>query len=121
MKSKLIHKNRGEKTFALIFETGDKVMSELGDFARANELGAAHFTAIGAFCDVTLVYFDWKSKEYEKIPLAEQVEVLSLIGDVALKDGQPKFHAHAVVGRSDRTTSGGHLRQATCGRPWRSF
>ena len=109
MKSKLIHDHGGEKTFALIFDTGDEAMSGLVEFASANALGASHFTAIGAFRDVILGYFDWESKKYQKIPVREQVEVLSLIGDVALKDGVSKVHAHVVVGRSDGSTRGGHL------------
>lgn len=109
MKSKLIHEHGGQKTFALIFETGDEAMAGLVDFARKNHLGAARITAIGAFRDVTLGYFDWEKKDYKKIPLEEQVEVLSLIGDVALKDGQPQVHVHVVVGRSDGSTRGGHL------------
>jgi uncharacterized protein len=112
MKSKLIHDHQGEKTFALIFETGDEAMSALVEFAKANHLGASHFTAIGAFRDVTLGYFDWETKEYRKIPVSQQVEVLSLIGDVALKDGEPKVHAHVVVGLPDGSTRGGHLIEA---------
>ena len=61
---------------------------------------------------MTLGYFDWESKQYKKIPVSEQVEVLSLIGDVALKDGEPKVHAHVVLGRSDGSTRGGHLLDA---------
>ena len=87
-------------------------MAGLVEFARQNRLGAGHFTAIGAFRDVTLGYFDWEKKDYKKIPVDEQVEVLSLIGDVALKDGEPKVHAHVVVGRSDGSTRGGHLLEA---------
>jgi predicted DNA-binding protein with PD1-like motif len=112
MKSKLIHEHQGEKTYALIFDTGDEAYSGLVAFAKEHALGGARFTAIGAFRDVTLGYFDWEAKEYKKIPLNEQVEVLSLIGDVALKDGEPKVHAHVVVGRYDGTTRGGHLVEA---------
>jgi hypothetical protein len=61
---------------------------------------------------VTLGYFDWPKKEYQKIPVREQVEVLSLIGDVAQKAGKPTVHAHVVVGRSDGSTRGGHLIEA---------
>ncbi len=35
-----------------------------------------------------------------------------LAGDVALQDGRPKVHAHAVLGRSDGSTRGGHLHEA---------
>jgi predicted DNA-binding protein with PD1-like motif len=58
-------------------------------------------------------YFDWRRKGYNCIPLHEHVEVLSLIGDVTRDDqGQPKLHAHIVVGQADGSTRGGHLLEA---------
>jgi uncharacterized protein len=65
-----------EKTFALVFSTGDEVTSGLLDFARTHRVTAAHFTAIGAFSSVTLGYFAWEKKDYLKIPVNEQVEVV---------------------------------------------
>jgi uncharacterized protein len=116
MRAKVIHEDmegsRGERTFALIFETGEEVMVGLTGFARDHNCSACHFTAIGAFSDVTLGFFDWEQKRYKKIPLREQVEVLSLVGDIAQKDGQPSLHAHVVVGKSDGTAHGGHLMEA---------
>jgi predicted DNA-binding protein with PD1-like motif len=111
MKSKLLHEDT-ERTFALIFDIGDEVVQSLLDFAAEQGLGGSHFTAIGAFRDVTLGYFDWEKKEYKKIPIHEQVEVLTLAGDIALKDGEPKVHAHVVVGKPDGTAHGGHLIEA---------
>ncbi len=97
MRSKLIHEQQGQRTFALVFDAGDEAMAGLERFAEQNRLGAAQITGIGAFSDVTLGYFNWEKKEYQKIPLKEQVEVLSLIGDVAQEKGQPKVHVHIVV------------------------
>jgi predicted DNA-binding protein with PD1-like motif len=111
MRAKPIDSGTG-RTWALIFDTGDEPMSALLAFATEQQLTAARFTAIGAFRDATLGYFDWASKQYEKIPMREQVEVLSLIGDVALEDGKPKVHAHTVLGRRDGTAHGGHLLEA---------
>jgi predicted DNA-binding protein with PD1-like motif len=87
-------------------------MSELTAFARQHGLAGARFTGIGAFSDAVLGYFRWESKQYDRIPVAEQVEVLSLAGDVAVADGGPKVHAHVVVGRADGTAMGGHLLEA---------
>lgn len=98
-----------ETTFALVFEKGDEVMTELTAFARSRQLASAHFTAIGALSDVTLGYFDRQKKTYTKIPIREQVEVLSLVGDIALEEGKPKPHAHVVVGKPDGSAHGGHL------------
>jgi len=111
MKAKLIDET-GQKTFAVIFDKGDEFVRELTSFAQENELGASHFTAIGAFRDVTLGYFDRDSKKYKQIPIEEQVEVLSLVGDIALKDKDPQIHAHVVVGKADGTAHGGHILRA---------
>jgi hypothetical protein len=102
----------GERTWALVFDVGDEVVSTLSQFASLHQLTAARFTAIGAFSDATLGYFDAEKKAYEKIPVREQVEVLSLIGDVALDGSQPKIHAHVVVGKRDGSAHGGHLLEA---------
>jgi predicted DNA-binding protein with PD1-like motif len=102
----------GERTWALVFDVGDEVVSRLSQFASLHQLTAARFTAIGAFSEATLGYFDAKKKAYEKIPVREQVEVLSLIGDVALDGGQPKIHAHVVVAKRDGSAHGGHLLEA---------
>lgn len=112
MRSKRIHEHQGENTYVLVFDSGDEVVSGLSDFVRENGIGAAHLSAIGAFSDVVLGYFDWEAKDYTRIPVREQVEVLSLLADVAVDDDGPKVHAHVVVGRSDATALGGHLLEA---------
>ena len=91
-------------------DRGDEVNSSLTNFAKEN--GAASITAIGAFSDATLGYFEVEKKEYEEIPVKEQVEVLTLVGDIALYRGEPQLHAHVVLGRRDGTTRGGHLLEA---------
>jgi predicted DNA-binding protein with PD1-like motif len=111
MRHKILN-DAGERTEALIFDTGDEVMSLLQRFCEEHEVTAARFTAIGAFRSAVLGYFNWERKEYDRIPVDEQVEVLSLTGDVALSDGKPKIHAHAVLGRHDGSTRGGHLLEA---------
>ncbi len=102
----------GEQTYALIMDPGDEVVEELLAFAVHHRITAAHFQGIGALSDVVLGYFDWREKKYRPIPIHEQVEVLSLSGDIAIEDDQPKVHAHLVVGRADGTAHGGHLLSA---------
>lgn len=112
MKAKVLSETAGERTTALVFDAGDEVMDELGRFVAAHGVTAARFTAVGAFERATLGFFDVAKRDYERIPVDQQVEVLSLIGDVATKDGQPAVHAHAVLGRRDGSACGGHLLEA---------
>ena len=111
MRTKLLHED-GERTYALVFDKGDSVLPELEAFAREQRIAAARFTAIGAFSSVKLGYFDRERKEYLEIPVDEQVEALALVGDVAEHEGEPKVHAHVVVGLRDGRTRGGHLLEA---------
>ncbi len=111
MRTRLINEGP-ERTFALILDSGDEVVSALEDFAAHQQLEASRLTAIGAFMRCTLGYFDWEKKDYLRIPVDEQVEVLSLVGDITLDEGKPKLHAHVVVGRRDGSTRGGHLLEA---------
>jgi uncharacterized protein len=53
-----------------------------------------------------------KPNNQASVSLDEQLELLSLIGNIALKDGKPRVHAHAVVGKRDGPAHGGHLLQA---------
>ena len=108
MRAKLIA-DKPVQTYALIFDKGDEVVSTLERFAQNESLTAAHFTAIGALSEATLGYFDWQAKDYTKIPIREQVEVLSLVGDVALKGSEPKVHTHVVLGTAEGNARGGHL------------
>ena len=100
-------------TYALIFESGDEVMETLKTFASEHKLKASRFTAIGAFSKAELGFFDFDIKDYKKIPVDEQVEVLSLTGDVTLYGDESKLHVHVVLGRSDGAAIGGHLLSAT--------
>jgi len=107
MECRLINEN--PKTLAIVFDSGDEVIAGMQQAAAEYKLAASHFTAIGAFQEVSLGFFEVTTKKYRDTTFHEQLEVLSLIGDVSLKDADPQIHAHVVVGREDATTRGGHL------------
>ena len=108
MKSRLINQD-AQRTYAVILDTGDEVVACLTRFAKEQRLSASQFTAVGAFRDCVLGYFDWQQKDYARIVVDEQVEVLNLTGNVALSEGEPKLHPHIVIGKADGSAHGGHL------------
>jgi len=99
-------------TYAVVLDTGDEVVGELSKFVRDQEVEAASVTAIGAFGRALLGYFQWETKQYKQIAAEQQVEVLSLLGDVAVGDQGPTLHLHAVLGKADGSVVGGHLLEA---------
>ena len=112
MRSKTLSES-GERTWAVIFDTGEEAMAGLKRFATDHHLTASRFTAIGAFSEVVLGYFDWESKDYQRLPIDEQVEVLAFSGSLATSGDEIKVHAHAVLGKRRGDTVGGHVLRAT--------
>jgi uncharacterized protein len=112
MKYQLIN-NDQQKTFAVILESGEEVIEKIMEFAQEQKISASQLTAIGAFSNTIVGFFDFSMKDYKKIPFKEQMEVLTLNGDITLFNGEYKIHAHVVLGREDGSAHGGHLLKAT--------
>jgi uncharacterized protein len=109
MQVKLVKDTPEEKIYAIVFLKGDEVLSGLTDFAIKNKVTDAHFTGIGAISSATTAWLDLDRKMYHPTVTSEQVEVLSLIGDIAAFNGKPIVHMHVILGRRDGSTVGGHV------------
>jgi predicted DNA-binding protein with PD1-like motif len=112
MQYRKIADESGLATYALIFEAGDEAASELDRFARETGVNGAQLSGIGAASRAVLGWFDFSAKRYEPILVEEQVEVVSMLGDIATtEDGKPQVHAHVVVAKRGGAAVGGHLRE----------
>ena len=100
------------RTFAFVFEIDEDPVALLTKTANEYQLASCQVTAVGGFSKATLGYFDRARRAYLKIPVTEQVEVLSLLGDVAHDGTNRVVHTHCIVGLRDGTTRGGHLLEA---------
>jgi predicted DNA-binding protein with PD1-like motif len=100
-------------TYVVVCDPGDEAVAALTQFAQAEDLEAASIAAVGAFEHAVVGWFDRAAKDYRRIPVGEQCEVLSLLGDVAQGQDGPILHMHTVLGLSDGTTRGGHLLEGT--------
>jgi uncharacterized protein len=109
---KVSEQPNGETTYALSFRKRDEVLSGLTAFATERKITAGHFTAIGALQRAKFGWFDLEHQAYRDIPINEQVEMISLIGDVGLVNGKPQVHTHGAVGLPDGHVRGGHLLKA---------
>lgn len=113
MRTKVVSREpNGSATHMLVLEHGEEVMGALLDHAVEHGITAARFTGLGAVSSSVIAFFHRDRREYEDIPIDEQLEVLSLIGNVSMFDGAPRIHAHVVLGGPDGSTRGGHLMSA---------
>lgn len=111
MKSRLVVENGGLRTFVLVMDKDDEAFEQISGFAADHDLNGASLTAVGAARGATLGYFDPEITDYRLTDFDEQMEVLSLVGDIASKNGAPALHAHLVLGRKDSSAIGGHLKK----------
>jgi uncharacterized protein len=101
------------RSWIIVFANGDEVMSGLTDWVRGEKIAGAHLSALGAFSSAKFAWFDKDKCAYRDIPVNEQVECVSLTGDVGLVNGHPALHVHGCVAREDGAVRGGHLLEAT--------
>jgi uncharacterized protein len=109
MKSKVVVEGH-ERTFVLILDPKEEAFQGISKFADQEKITGASVTAIGAFEHAKVGWFDMEAKRYKPLPIGEQCEVLSLMGDIGQgDDGKASLHLHAVLGLSDGSVRGGHL------------
>jgi hypothetical protein len=108
MQAKVMRED-GAMVYLLVFDEGEEVIETLTAFAKDRSIAGAHFSALGAFREAKLAWFDCDAREYVPIVVDEQVEVASLVGNVAVFDEEIRVHAHAVLGRRDGSTVAGHV------------
>ncbi len=100
----------GSAALMLRIEAGERIPDVLLAWVKTQPFRAAAVQGIGAVAEAEIGFFDPETRRYEKIHLPEQMEVLSLLGNLSLDpQGAPFFHLHVVLGRPDGSTLGGHL------------
>ena len=104
-------RREGSRIFIRL-ELGDEVHSSLAEVASRESASGGWFSGIGKASDVELGYYNLERKDYDRTPVAGDVEVASVAGSLGLVDGKPFVHLHAVVSDPTGVTRGGHLFRA---------
>lgn len=98
--------------YFLVLDRGDEALESLTRFATETGIRGASFQGIGAVGSLTLGYYELESQEYERRSWHEDLEVASLVGNIAVVDGGPFPHVHGVFGRRDFSAIAGHVFEA---------
>ncbi|AAL80743.1 DUF296 domain-containing protein [Pyrococcus furiosus DSM 3638] len=88
---------------------GKEIIEFLREFAEKENIKVGIISAIGTLRNPVIGYFMEEEKKYKEISLTGTYELLSLSGNISLKDGKPFVHAHVVLGDSEGRAFGGHL------------
>lgn len=103
----------GDGNFLLVFDKHDDLLGELTSFLERESIRASRLMGIGAFRRAVIAYYVRENQDYDRIPVEEQVELTSLLGNSSVDErGNMKIHAHVNLGRRDGSVIGGHLMEA---------
>lgn len=97
------------RRYIIRFDKGEDVIEGLAKFMKEQGVQACAFNGIGACETPELAFYNQHTKEYRKKIFLEEMEIVSLVGNGALKDGEPIIHAHGIFSKNDFTTVGGHV------------
>ncbi len=100
------------RRYILRFDQGEDIITGTAQFLKDQKISACSISGIGSCSSIELGYYNSHLKEYRKKPFFEELEILSFLGNGAIKDGEPIIHAHGVFSRTDFTVIGGHVFKA---------
>ncbi|ASA77724.1 PPC domain-containing DNA-binding protein [Thermococcus sp. 5-4] len=97
------------RNFLFRIPEGEELLKFINEFAKKNNVLIGTVSAIGSLKNPKIGYFDEDAGEYKVIELTGTYELVSLAGNISVKDGEPFAHIHVALGDSDGMLYGGHL------------
>ena len=102
-----VNKNEISEVLIIKLEKGEDLLETLNWIVERENIEAGFFTGIGALSKVRIGIFI--QGKYEEITIEDKLEIVSLLGNISLKDGKPFVHAHITVSKKGGEAFGGHL------------
>jgi predicted DNA-binding protein with PD1-like motif len=100
------------ETMIFSLKAGARLHEEVTAIARREKISTAGIKAIGSVKELRLSYYNRDTKKYEDHDFKGLMEVVSLVGNITMKDDKMFLHAHGNFARRDLSVIGGHVTSA---------
>lgn len=98
--------------YSVRLSTGDEILSGLTELAEREHITEGYITGLGGLSTALLGWGDPANGAFKKIVADRKCELVSMVGDISMRDGKPYVHVHAVVAFDDGSTKAGHMLEA---------
>ncbi|HUW63862.1 MAG TPA: PPC domain-containing DNA-binding protein [Spirochaetia bacterium] len=98
-----------ERRFSGRLPHGSDLLAALTDFCSQNNILHGGVQGLGALSRARVAFYDQKEQVYHEVAFDNHLEILTLMGNVSLRDGRPFVHAHVVLADESGRAFGGHL------------
>ena len=92
---------------------GDDLLDGLTGVARDRGVRLGRVAALGAVEHARVGFYDQQARVYRHLDLERELEILALVGNVSIRDGESMIHAHVTLGDARGHAFGGHLVSGT--------
>jgi predicted DNA-binding protein with PD1-like motif len=92
---------------------GVDLYEELTRIARHENIRCGRIAAIGATTHAIVAFYDQATNTYNPLDFEGGMEILSLQGNISVRDEAPFVHAHILLGDKEGKMFGGHLLPGT--------
>ena len=92
---------------------GVELVGYIAELLREQDVRQGFISGIGALADAAVGFYDQQTHAYHELELAGGHEIVSLLGNISLRDGAPHAHLHAALAGHDGKVIGGHLARGT--------
>ncbi|AHL22506.1 MULTISPECIES: PPC domain-containing DNA-binding protein [Thermococcus] len=97
------------RIFLLRVPEGEDLLYFVNRFAEEKGIKTAIVKGIGSLRNPVVGYYSEETRGYKRIELVGTFELLTLLGNVSIKDGRPFAHLHVTLGNASGDVFGGHL------------
>jgi predicted DNA-binding protein with PD1-like motif len=94
-------------------EVGDDLLTTLNELCKKEGITMGRVEAIGAVKCARIGFYDQRRRSYQFFNVEGEREILSLMGNISLKEDAPFVHAHIILGDASGAAMGGHLSEGT--------
>lgn len=97
---------------AVRLDPGEEIIASVLKIAKDENIRFAEISAIGAVGRAVFGLYDLNEQKYHSLTFNQPLELVSLNGNLSLKDGEPYLHLHAAFADEKGAVIGGHLNEA---------
>ena len=104
--------NKDKNKYFISLDKGEYVNQSLLEISNKEKIKSGWIDGVGAIYDIEVGYFDVEQKDYVRKKFLGDYELLSLSGNISIKEGSRFIHTHITFSDIEFNVFGGHLFDA---------
>ena len=104
--------NKDKNKYFISLDKGEYINQSLLEISNKEKIKSGWIDGVGAIYDIEVGYFDVEQKDYVRKKFLGDYELLSLSGNISVKEGSRFIHTHITFSDIEFNVFGGHLFDA---------